>query len=321
MKKSIVILLCIATLVTTGCGKVPVLQDGKDAVVTFTDGNISADDFYKQLKNKYGRDVLIEMVDSTLLNTKYPDDKEFEKKVNSQVDLFKEQTGADFLATIKYYYGLNSEEELRDFIAMSYKQEKLVEEYVKKAITEDEIKKFYDKEIYGDITASHILIEPDVEDKASDEEKKKAEEKALEEAKKVIERLNNGEDFATLAKELSDDTGTKEDGGSVGEYNIDSNLVDEFKLGGRDLEVGKYTTTPVKSSFGYHIILKVSQKEKPAMDTVKSVIEDIIYENTLEEDSKITGKTLEKFRTDMGVDIHDDKLLEQYKDLMKDLTK
>ena len=321
MKKKIIMLLCLLTVVITGCGKVPVLQDGKEAVVTFNDGNISAEQFYDKLKEKYGRDVLIDMVDEILLNAKYPSDEDFKEKVDAQVEMFKEQTKDEFLQTIKYYYGLNSEEELRTFIAVSYKKEKLVEDYVKNDITDKEIEDFYNKEIYGDITASHILIKPDSTETSTEEEKKVAEEKALEEAKAIIERLNKGEDFATLAKELSDDPGSKEDGGSVGDYNIDSNLVDEFKIGGRDLEVGKYTTTPVKSSFGYHIILKTAQKEKPALDSVKSTIKDIIYSEKLEKDTNISNKMIEKFRKDMGIDIHDDNLLDQYNDLMEDLNK
>lgn len=319
MKKSLIILLCLTTLLTTGCGKVPELENGEQLVVEYTDGSITADEFYEVLKNKYGRDVLIEMIDSKLLNAKYPDDSEFESLVDSQVEYFKAQTGTDFLNTIKYYYGLNSEEELREFISLSYKQEKLTEEYIKANITDEQIQEFYDNEIYGDITASHILITPDASSTATEEEQLLAEAEALEIANEIIAKLNAGEDFAELAKEYSDDTGSASEGGSVGEFNITSNLVDEFKDGAKDLEVGKYTLVPVKSSFGYHIILKESQKEKAALDSIKDVILDFLYEEVLASDELIASKMLEQFRIDMGINIHDDNLLSQYNSLMKQL--
>lgn len=320
MKKSVIIFMCVVTLLTTGCQNTPVLENGKEAVVTYEGGNISAEDFYEILKNKYGRDVLIEMIDTALLNLKYPDDSEYDDLVDSQVAYFKAQTGDEFLSTIKYYYGLNSEAELRDFIMLSYKQESLVEEYIKASFSDEEISEFYESKIYGDITASHILIASDVEDSTDADEVKLAEEEAYNKALEVIERLNNGEDFAELAEELSDDSGSASDGGSIGVYNITSEFVDEFKEGGRDLEVGSYTLEPVKSDYGYHIILKVSQEEKPELDLVKDIILGILYQEAIEADTYISYKMLEQFRIDMGVDIYDDNLLNQYNLLMDEVN-
>ena len=65
------------------------------------------------------------------------------------------------------------------------------------------LRSIYNDKIVGNIEASHILITADYEDDATDEEKAEAEKKALEQAKEIIAKLNNGEDFATLAKEYS----------------------------------------------------------------------------------------------------------------------
>lgn len=320
MKKSIIIFICVVTLLTTGCQNIPILENGQEAIITYDGGSISADEFYEILKNKYGRDVLIEMIDTALLNLKFPDDSEYDSLVDSQVTYFKTQTGDDFLSTIKYYYGLNSEEELRDFILLSYKQEALVEEYIKESFSDNDISNFYDEKIYGDITASHILITPVPEDSTSSTSIAEAEEEAYVKALEIIERLNNGEDFAELAEELSDDSGSASDGGNIGTYNISSNFVDEFKEGGVDLEVGSYTIEPVKSDYGYHIILKVSQDEKPDLDDVLEIILDILYTEVIEEDYYISYKILEQFRIDMGVDIYDDNLLDQYNIFMNEIN-
>lgn len=104
-------------------------------------------------------------------------------------------------------------------------------------------------------SSSHILIAFDTEDETA-----KAE--AFAKAQGLIEELNNGADFATLAKENSDD-GSAENGGQINAYiRADGYAVDEstsfyteyvdalYALGA----VGDYTLEPVLSSAGYHII-------------------------------------------------------------------
>ncbi len=67
MKKVIICSLMVLLLVT-GCGKIPKLQDGKDAVVNLKDGGISVDDLYHEMKKSYALNVLINMVDEKILN-------------------------------------------------------------------------------------------------------------------------------------------------------------------------------------------------------------------------------------------------------------
>jgi parvulin-like peptidyl-prolyl isomerase len=82
-------------------------------------------------------------------------------------------------------------------------------------------------------------------------------------ANKVIERLKNGEDFATLAKELSTDTGSAANGGDLGWFGAGA-MVPEFETAAFALEKpGDYTLTPVKSQFGYHIIQLIAKQDRP----------------------------------------------------------
>src|SRR5690606_17721757 len=115
------------------------------------------------------------------------------------------------LSYIKSQIGVNSEKELKDLFILEYKRNMAIEDYVKANITEDEINDYYEKETVGDIKASHILIKPEVDDDMSEEEKEAAEKEALDLAKDIIKKLNNGEDFAELAKEYSKD-GSASDG-------------------------------------------------------------------------------------------------------------
>ncbi len=94
------------------------------------------------------------------------------------------------------------------------------------------------------------------------------------EAKKVKQRLDSGEDFAKVAKEVSQDTVSKDKGGDLGTINYnDSGYDADFMAGALALKEGAISA-PVKSSFGYHIIKCIKKEEYPvkALSSVKAQI-------------------------------------------------
>ena len=101
------------------------------------------------------------------------------------------------------------------------------------------------------VWARHILISvaTDATQEQTEAAKKKAEE--------LTEKLKKGEDFATLAKENSEDPGSKDNGG---EYLFGKGtMVEEFENAAFALKPGEFTQTPVKTTNGYHII-KLEEK-------------------------------------------------------------
>ncbi len=83
---------------------------------------------------------------------------------------------------------------------------------------------------------------------------------AYQKAKDIIDKLNQGEDFAKLAKEYSEDPGTKDKGGDLG-FVKRGVFVPEFdKAIFDDLKVGEITQEPVETIFGYHIIQKLEER-------------------------------------------------------------
>lgn len=103
-------------------------------------------------------------------------------------------------------------------------------------------------------------------------------------ATNVLQRLDAGEDFGALAKELSQDPGSKENGGDLG-WVGKGNFVPEFeKAIFDDLTVGATTKTPVKTDYGYHIIKLLERGQKPLVDPAK--IDEIVasqLESTLQQ--------------------------------------
>ena len=132
-------------------------------------------------------------------------------------------------------------------------------------VTEEEIRKAYEDEITAfeaqtERRASHILFE------ATSEEAFAA---AEAEAAAVKMRLDAGEDFATLAAEFSDDTGSAVEGGDVG-YTTGDNFVGEFETALRNLAVNE-VSGPVRTEFGIHLIklTESAETETPTFEERK----------------------------------------------------
>lgn len=76
-------------------------------------------------------------------------------------------------------------------------------------------------------------------------------------AEKIINKLDDGYDFSKLAKQYSLDTATSESGGDIG-YFEEGDMVEEFEEAVKNLNINEYTSVPVLSDYGYHIILRTN---------------------------------------------------------------
>lgn len=308
-------------LLVTGCGNNAELKDNNTVVKT-DEGKITADALYENLRDKYGISVLVDMIDHQLFDEKYKTDETEEETINAQIEQMKSQYNNDeeaFNAAIQQYLGVEDEDELREMLSLEYKRNLAIEEHVKNSVTDDEIQKYYDDEVIGDMKVRHILIKPETTDDMSTEEQTEAEEKAKKEAEDLIKKLDDGADFEELAKEYSDDTGSASDGGLIDYFNKDDNMDEAFLNASIDLEEGKYTEEPVQSSFGYHIILKLDQKKKPKLNKVKNDIIETLAEEKLNEDATLRYNALIEIREEAGIKFNDDSLKKDYDELMQQL--
>ncbi|MBQ8892669.1 MAG: peptidylprolyl isomerase [Bacilli bacterium] len=319
MKKTFIIALMLMLLIT-GCKNKSSVEG---ELVTFNDQelNITANDLYNSLKEKYGTSMLIDMIDTKILNKEFPDSEEINSYVDTQVEAIRNyySSESEFLEYINNY-GYKNVDELKEYFKLNYKRNLAVKDYIKTLISDDEIKKYYDEKITGDITGSHILIEVSSSSNATEEEKRTAKEEALKKANEAIEKLNGGTSFADVAKEYSDDDATKNNGGSMGTFNT-LELDDVTRQEYAKLETGKYSTTPVETEYGYEIFLKTEEKEKASLDSVKSKIIEKITNEKLTADSKLQYKGLIDVRQKYGFKISDSDMQVYYENYMNNILK
>lgn len=318
-KKYLLLLLCLPLLVT-GCKYEPKLVDGKEVVVELDGKQFTAEEFYEELKDINGTGVLINLVNNYITEQELTEEMEKEALEQAQAEL----------ESYKAYYGdewnnvlvsndLKNEKDFLNSLEDSYKQSLVLEKYLETdVIKEEEIQEYYDNDIYGEVTVRHILIIPDVDDDMTSTEKEDAKAKALEEAKKIIEKLDRAENveekFIELAKEESDDT-TASEGGLIENF-TNENMDESFWEASLNLEDGKYTTEPVESQYGYHIIYKISQKEKPSLDDVKDkIIENLINELLSEKNASLVYWA--GLREKYNMNILDEVIKDSYDSTMK----
>ena len=317
MKKQLLIVGMVAlAFCATGCGKIPTLKNKEEAVVSFSKKNnsISVDSLYNELKEKYGMSVLIEMMDKKLLEQDYPTDEEETTSVNSNLEQIKsyyesyyKSYYSSFQEFISSSYGVSSEDALKDFLALQYKRDQVTNDYAKKQVKDSDVEKYYEETTIGDMKASHILIKPNTTDKMTDAEKQEAEQKAKEKAEEVITKLNNGEKFKDLAKKYSDDETV-----DLGWFNR-GDMVDAFEEACVNLKKNEYTKTPVKTEYGYHVILKTGQKAKPKLSKVKDSIIETLADEIKNDDAAIGYVALKAYREEKGMKIEDKDLNRLYK--------
>ncbi len=198
------------------------------------------------LRKPFKETILWQVIQGTVIS-KIARDKGFDKKPN-----------------------IRSQQELmiNNFLATQYLQKEIIDKII---LTEDKAKAYYKAhtETFKSpemVRARHILIK--AEPGASDEEKKKSKARAEE----VLQRLKKGEDFAKLAAEVSDDTGTKAKGGDL-DFFPKGTMIPAFDEAAFSLKPGELSKV-VETEYGYHII-KVEEKKAALLEPYEKIAEKV----------------------------------------------
>jgi peptidyl-prolyl cis-trans isomerase D len=154
-------------------------------------------------------------------------------------------------------------------------------------ISEGEIQTYYNQNRYRfetpeRVMARHILfMTTDPNDPAAPQMEGEALEAVRKKAEAALARIKGGEDFATVAQELSEDPGTKEQGGSLG-WVVRGAMVPEFEQPLFALNEGGISDV-VKTPFGFHII-QAEKKDQPQVRSLDEARQEIIADLTMEKE-------------------------------------
>lgn len=319
MKKKLIIMILTVSLVT-GCGKsIPKLDNGQEALIEFGDGtSYSVDEVWEEVKETYALDVVLDKIDKKILEEEYADR---EDEVQEYVDTYETSLRASYVDESGNYdeeslnnqlmaYGYNSIDEYLEQVRISYLQSLAATDYAKSLLTDKEIEDYYDDEVVGDIDCVHILIEPDSD---SDEDDEAALKRAEEIIAAIQEDVKSGTSIADAFKKYEDDAEVTYQ--ELGYFNK-GEMESAFEEAAYDLAVDDYTLEPVKTSYGYHIIYKVDEKEKDALDDVREDIEDTLAEEKLSDDASLSINALIELRDTYGVTWYDSELEDAYNKYM-----
>ena len=281
------------------------LENGLEPVASIDGLTITAEDLYEDMKEIYSVSSLLDKIDNKVLEEKYPENDEMNDELQEEAE--------NYYNMYNQYYGISKEEFLAkngfgserafiEYLRLQYRRSKYTDDYVKGLITDKEINNYYEDKVYGDINTKHILVK--VDSNATDEDKKNAENLA----KEIISKLNEGKTFDEVKEEYKDQITYEELGYKAYNASLESAYMEAMQK----LENDSYSKEPVKTSYGYHVIYRIDQKEKPALEDVKEEIITSLVEEKKSEDTYIQYKALEKMREDVNLKFTDTVLEKKY---------
>ena len=303
------ILITVLVVVIIWPDRIATLKDGTQPVAEIDGYTVTANDLYEDMKDVYSISSLLDKIDNKILEEKYPETDEMNDELKQQAE--------SYYSAYKQYYkmdketflsnnGFGSEKAFLEYLRLQYRRNKYAEDYIKTLISDKEVEKYYEDKVYGDINTKHILVK--VDSSASDEDKKKAEDLA----KEIISKLNDGKSFDDVKEEYKDQITYEE----LGYKSYNANLESAYMEAMQKLENNSYSKEPVKTSYGYHVIYIIDQKEKPALEDVKEEIIDSLVSEKKSEDKNISYVALDKMREESGLKFSDTVLEKKYNTYM-----
>ena len=234
-----------------------------------------------------------------------------------RVNLVRQLLTAGAIATHARTAGFDKKPEVMEQLGYLIDQF-LAQEYLVKVVTanvtvsDEELKKYYKEHqpeflLPEKIKARHIFIE--VSKDAGPEEKAKAQARA----EGVLLRLKKGEDFAKLAKEMSDDADSAAKGGDLGVISPGKTNSDEFEKAAFALKMGEISSVVV-TPFGYHII-RVDERQEQRTASYDEAKEYIATTVKRDLEQKKAQEFIDKTTKDAGVEVFAERITGEKKEI------
>lgn len=303
--------------------RIATLKNGEQAVVKVAGKTYTADNLYKRMKDHYSVSQLLDQIDNDILTKKYPETDEMKKEVES--------TAENYINMYKQYYnyteeqflsanGFSSKDDYLDYLKLDNRRKKYEEEYVKKSLSDKEIEEYYSDNVYGDIKCEHVLVEVASDNSStstSSKSNKLKDEDAKKLAQEIIDKINDGTSWKDIQKKYKDKV-TYE---NLGYQSWDSDLETTFKDALKKMDNKSYSSEPVKTSYGYHVIYRESQKKTPSLKNTKDKIIEKLVDKKMKDDSNLLYKALISLRNDKKIKFSDTDMKSKYDAYIKQYNK
>ena len=284
MKKSIkytVLPFTALSLLLGGCGQ----QSKDDTLIESEAGNVKTADVMKQIGNEQISKSAFQIILNKTLEKEYGN-KVNDKDIEKQIDKQKQQLGGDD----KFKQALKQQ----NLTEKDVKDQLKIQEY-QKLLLSDSVK-ISDKQLKDNtMKASHILIESE---ENSNKKKKEAED--------IKKQLDDGANFASLATKYSDDTESKDSGGSLG-YIVKGQMNKDFDKAAFKLKTNKISDV-IKTDYGYHIIKANKESD---FNKHKDELRQTMIQQKIQKDPSILTDAYEKLLKKYKVK-YDDKDIKKY---------
>lgn len=290
--------------------RIATLKNGEQPVVKVDKKTYTATDLYEEMKSYYSVSLLLDQIDNDLLTKLYPENDEMTEEVNSNAEYY--------FNMYKQYYGYTEEQFLEkngfssydafiEYLKLDYRRNKYLDEYVEDSLTDEEIKKYYDENVFGEINTQHVLVEVK-SDSDGEDSKKLSDEDAKKLAEEIITKLNDGTSWEQIQKDYKDKI-TYED---LSYQSWDASLEESFMTALKEMEDNSYSEEPVKTSYGYHVIYRIDQKKKPSLKKTKKTIIENLVSDKKSKDSNLLYKSLISLREEKNITFSDTDMKSKY---------
>ena len=310
-KKTLYLLAVFGLILTTACGN-PKLKNGEEVIAKIDGKEYTADELYKELKGQYGYNTVINWIDSVIADKEVETTDEIKQYVDDAINFYQQYANAyemtlpQFASSSLGLNGINSEEDLRNYILRDRKLTLAIEKQVASKIKDSEAQEFYNENYKTVYTYRDIIITNDED--AKDTIKKVKNELKDTKSKDLVDKFNE------LAKKYSADAE------NVLKENATKNTVDSKVWSAlKDLDDNDYSKE-IEASDGYHIVLRISKDKGKDFKDVKEEIKTTIAQQKLQEEQFLNYDVLIELRNKYKIVLFDSDLKDGYKDFEKQLA-
>ena len=274
------------------------LKNGEEKVVSIDNYTITADTLYESLKNMGSVYIIINEIDAKILDNLYETTDEMIEEVTSEANYY--------LNTASNYYGYSvtaflssngftSFEDFKNNLILEYKRNLYLTDYLKKEITEEEVKNFYNN-LTGAMSGKYILIDD------------------LDTTKKILADLKSGKTYSEIINIYNDKINIK----ALKNIEFDSNIEDEIYEELKNLEVNSYSNNYFNLNDKYVVVFKDDEIEKASLEDLNERIKIYLAEEKInQDDGTIANEILNDLREKYNLHFFDTSIEKEYLNYLK----